>query len=625
MTTKLRMIPLGQLTAWKGNVRKTGRKEGLDELCASIAAHGLLQALIVRKQEGGLYAVIAGERRLLALQTLAKKGLLATDVPVACSERTSDEDLTEVSLAENVVRVAMHPADQFEAFAKLAASGVSALQIAERFGVTEDTVAKRLKLGRLSPKILRAYRAGEIGLEQAQAFALTDDRKAQERVFESMPDYSRRPDAIRRALTEGEIPATDKRVMLVGLKAVADAGGAIRRDLFDAEDHGYVQDPALLDRLVSEKLATAAEAVKAEGWSWVSVAADFSYEEKSRFDRVFPDRVRLPKKKAALLRKLTAQYDNLAEKLEANEHDARAQAAIVKVQTRIEALEALTIKWPSKALSKAGAVITIAHDGSLEILRGLVRPEDKRVAKKAAQRGGKAAADDPAAGFPACLIADLTAQKSAAITVELARKPDIALAAVVHAMALHVHYRASFEPALKLVASPVFPETQIANPDQCPAIQAYAADCESWGDRLPGDPKALWSWCLVQNRDTLVDLLAHLAACTVDAVVREPDQASSSRVLHAQEIAQALSVDMTAWFSPTAENYFGRVSRTHIIDAYKQATTHDVAPAWLKLKKPELAERVAKALAPTGWLPVPVRIAPAANDSPAKALAEAAE
>lgn len=488
--TKLRMIPLSQLTAWKGNVRKTGRKEGIEELCASIAAHGLLQALIVRKQDDGHYAVIAGERRLLALQTLAKKGVLAADTPVACSERTSDEDLTELSLAENVVRVAMHPADQFEAFAKLAAGGASASQIAERFGVTEDTVAKRLKLGRLSPKILRAYRAGDIGLEQAQAFAVSDDRKAQERVFESLPEYSRRPDAIRRALTEGEIPATDKRVILVGLAAVADAGGTIRRDLFDTEDHGYVQDAELLDRLVADKLAAAAEAVKAEGWSWVSVAPDFSYEEKSRFDRVFPDRARLPKKKAALLRKLTAQYDNLAEKLEADEHDQRALPALEKVQSRIEALEALTVKWPAKAFAKAGAVITIAHDGSLEILRGLVRPEDKRAEKKASKRNDSPGDDDLSAGLSASLIADLTAQKSAAITAELARKPDIALAAVVHAMALHVHYRASFESALKLMASPAFPETQIANPDECPAIQAYAADCESWGDRLPGDPKA---------------------------------------------------------------------------------------------------------------------------------------
>lgn len=622
--TKLRMIPLSQLTAWKGNVRKTGRKEGLDELCASIAAHGLLQALIVRKQDDGHYAVIAGERRLLALQTLARKGVLAGDTPVACSERTSDEDLTEVSLAENVVRVAMHPADQFEAFAKLAAGGASVSQIAERFGVTEDTVAKRLKLGRLSPKILRAYRAGDIGLEQAQAFAVSDDRKAQERVFESLPEYSRRPDAIRRALTEGEIPATDKRVMLVGLATVADAGGAIRRDLFDAQDHGYVQDAALLDRLVADKLAAAAEAVKAEGWSWVSVAPDFSYEEKSRFDRVFPDRSRLPKKKAALLRKLTAQYDNLAEKLEADEHDQRALAALEKVQSRIEALEALTVKWPSKAFAKAGAVVTIAHDGSLEILRGLVRPEDKRAEKKAAKRNEKPGDEEIASGLSASLIADLTAQKSAAITAELARKPDIALAAVVHAMA-QVHYRGSFEPALKLTASPAFPETLIAKPDECPAIQAYAAECESWGDRLPGDPKALWQWCLAQSRDTLLDLLAHLAACTVDAVVRRPDQATSPRVLHAQDIALALAVDMTGWFTPTAENYFGRVSRTQIIEAYRQATTHDIAPAWLKLKKPELAERVAKALAGIGWLPVPVRIAPPLNDSAAKAFAEAAE
>ena len=56
-------IPLNKLLAWEGNVRKTDPAKGIDELAASIAAHGLLQSLVVRKDRRGKYAVVAGRRR----------------------------------------------------------------------------------------------------------------------------------------------------------------------------------------------------------------------------------------------------------------------------------------------------------------------------------------------------------------------------------------------------------------------------------------------------------------------------------------------------------------------------------------------------------------------------------
>ena len=65
-TTSTDTIPLNKLAAWSGNVRKTGADTGLAELAASIAAHGLLQSLVVRKDKKGKFAVVAGRRRLRA-------------------------------------------------------------------------------------------------------------------------------------------------------------------------------------------------------------------------------------------------------------------------------------------------------------------------------------------------------------------------------------------------------------------------------------------------------------------------------------------------------------------------------------------------------------------------------
>lgn len=73
-------IPLKQLTAWKGNVRKTPNKGFVDELAASIKAHGQQQNLIVMK-DGKHFAVIAAGQRLKALQQLAKTGDIEAAYP----------------------------------------------------------------------------------------------------------------------------------------------------------------------------------------------------------------------------------------------------------------------------------------------------------------------------------------------------------------------------------------------------------------------------------------------------------------------------------------------------------------------------------------------------------------
>src|ERR1035437_1747519 len=128
-------IPLNKLVAWDGNVRKTaGADTALAELAASIAAHGLLQSLVVRKGKRDTYAVVAGGRRLAALQSLAESGRISADYAIPCHVIADDADATEISLAENAIREQMHPADQFEAFRDLIDKGIPADDIAARFG-----------------------------------------------------------------------------------------------------------------------------------------------------------------------------------------------------------------------------------------------------------------------------------------------------------------------------------------------------------------------------------------------------------------------------------------------------------------------------------------------------------
>jgi ParB family transcriptional regulator, chromosome partitioning protein len=160
-------IPLNKLLAWEGNVRKTDIDKGIDELAASITSHGLLQSLVVRKDKRGKYAV-AGRRRLLALESLADAGTIKADMDIPCHVLDEATDATEISLAENVQREQMHPADEFDAFRALIEGGMPPADVAARFGVTETVVQKRLKLAKVSPKLIAAYRKGEMTLQHCQ-------------------------------------------------------------------------------------------------------------------------------------------------------------------------------------------------------------------------------------------------------------------------------------------------------------------------------------------------------------------------------------------------------------------------------------------------------------------------
>ena len=257
-------IPLNKLLAWEGNVRTTDPGKGIDELAASIFAHGLLQSLVVRKDKRGKYAVVAGRRRLLALDSLVESGSMKPQTPIPCQVLDDGADATEISLAENVVREAMHPADEFEAFKALIEKGVPVADVAARFGVTETVVQKRLKLAHVNPALLDAYRNGEMTLQHVMAFAVTDDHAAQERVWNSLDDWRKDdPAVIRDLLTEHEITSDDPRVKFVTLKAYEKAGGTVRRDLFsDGEDGVFIDDAVLLESLVARKLEKTAQKVR---------------------------------------------------------------------------------------------------------------------------------------------------------------------------------------------------------------------------------------------------------------------------------------------------------------------------------------------------------------------------
>jgi ParB family chromosome partitioning protein len=607
-------IPLNKMLVWSGNVRKTGAADGIAELAASIAAHGLLQSLVVRKASRSRYAVIAGGRRYAALSRLAAEGSIDAAYPVPCRVLSGDADLTEISLAENVVRAPMHPADQFEAFRHLIDNGASAADVAARFGTSEAIVMQRMKLGRVSPALLALYREGAMSLDQVKAFTVSDDHAAQERVWAELPGYARHAGSIRQALTAGEIPASDKRVRLVTLDAYEAAGGAVRRDLFDERNDGYVMDPALLDRLVDEKLSATLAEVTAEGWKWTEIQPDFDWQARQAFKQAHPQAADLPAGDAAELKALTEEAEAIGDMAD-DEDDLPPDAAerLSEINARLDQLTDRQETFSEEQRAIAGAVISLRHDGTVSVERGLVRPGDipAAVTDKASR---DKAAKPPA--LPASLVEELTQHRTAALQVELARQPEIALAAVAHAMCLEVFYGYGPDSSLDIrTAAP-----RLGPVSESEAKDALISERDRWGDKLPGDTAALWDWCLEQDQENLLDLLAVAAAHSVNAV-RHKGETTNSRLQHADQLATALNLDMTDWYMPTADNLFGRISKTLTLDAIAEARQQPNAIAWAKLKKPELAALAERHMAGTGWLPEPLRTFAPDNGQTAASIA----
>ena len=379
----IRDIPLSRLELSPDNVHKTpADASAFTELKASIAAHGLLENLIARSTDGpGRYAVIAGGRRLAAMQALAAEGALDEDHPVPCRMIGSILAAEEVSLAENSVRAAMHPADQVEAFRRLADAGSTAAAIAARFGVSERTVEKRLRLGNAAPVLLDAYRAGEIDLDTLMAFAVTTDQARQNAVWAAVSQQGYRPGAwqIKRLLTEDRVSATSAIARFVGTQAYEAAGGRIDRDLFAEEDERgiWFDDPDLLNKLAMDSLQAAARELETR-WKWAEARLNVDWSATAAFGRVRPQPAKPTDEEKAEIERLRTRNDELA-----NMDDEEWTGELVEEadanETRLDEIEA-TIEaravYRREDVAIAGCIATVGNDGELKLIQGLVRPED---------------------------------------------------------------------------------------------------------------------------------------------------------------------------------------------------------------------------------------------------------
>lgn len=622
-------VPLNRLKASPRNARKVKHSAAaIEALAASIKAKGVLQPPVVeieRDGEGaatGGFLVTIGEGRRQALRLLVKRKATKRTHPVRVIV-DAQNDAHEISLDENITREAMHPADQFEAFKRLAdEKGYGPEEIGARFGVSVHVVRQRLRLGAAAPELMAAYREGALALDQLTAFCVSEDQDRQRQVLEQTgphtPAY-----AIRRAMTEAKVRADDRRAVFVGVEAYAEAGGSILRDLFTEDGGGWLEDVALLDRLVAEKLAGLADDVRArEGWKWAEVGSD--YAEASAFGRVYPVEVARSEADAAEIAALSEEYDRLV-----SETDA-AETLPPEVDARLEeidrALQAFgpDFDYAPEAKSRAGVMVLLGHDGLARFERGLVRAEDAANEPPPWEEGEATEGDDgveaPSAAVAADpeeggglaplsdrLVMDLTAHRTMGLRDAVQADVGTALLTVVHALALQVFYPGyGLWTPLQLRLSVNGLERLAPGVSDTPYGRRVADRLEAWGARLPEKAEDLWAVLAPMRR---ADLLVLMAVCVGVGhyAVRDPHDRRPGALAQAETLATAVGLDMTRTWSATAAGYFSRVSKARVLEAVTEAVGAEEAGRIAGMKKADMAEAAERLLEGRGWLPPVLR------------------
>lgn len=406
-----RDIPLDQLFLSPANVRRTKSGDAIGQLADDIARRGLLQSLNVRPEldgEGqatGRFEIPAGGRRFRALELLVKQKRLAKDVQVPCVVRAANDDILaeDDSLAENAMRENLHPLDQFCAMQAMVDKGDDVEEIAAHFFVTPAVVRQRLKLAAVSPKLHEVYAEDGMSLEQLMAFTVSDDHERQLLVFEMMgQNYNCSPAFIRQKLTENSVRAVDKRVRFVGVDAYVEAGGSIVRDLFEADQGGWLTDPALIDRLTTDKLEAEAARVGGEGWKWIESAIEIPWGTSRGLRAIFGEEVPMDEAEEKQLAELEAEGEALsAEWSDADEVPDEVHARLEVIDAEIGAIAERPQNFDPAEVAIAGVFVSLEHDGSLRVERGFVRPEDEPgedAADEAASEDGAQSSEGSAEG-----------------------------------------------------------------------------------------------------------------------------------------------------------------------------------------------------------------------------------
>ncbi|EKU72589.1 ParB/RepB/Spo0J family partition protein [Sphingobium yanoikuyae] len=630
----IQSVKVKNLSLSKDNVRKSNRDLDIESFAATIAAHGLLQNLVVTPlKKNGHFTVKAGGRRLRALQHLIATGVLPTDHEVPALVLADDADSTEASLAENFGRLPMNPADEATAFNHFIDKGASAEDVAKRFGVTTRFVEQRVRLAELAPCIFQALAAGEISLGVAQAYAVTGDTDRQARVFEQMKSayYGNQPDNIRRAILNGTVKANDVKARFVGRDAYLAAGGRIEGDLFASEGDENWIDVELLEDLAAQKLeAAAAELAESQGLAFVTpvAATHVPYDTERQLHEYHATARPLTEAEQVRVEALEMENDTLVDQLESElvdgtEEAEAATARLEEIERELDDLDAARKVVDPEVRAQLGTFVYIGGDGAVRVHTRMFSEKpvvDPNAPVVVSPIGGADDVVEQGVKLSATLIDELATQRRQILVAHLASDPALALDLTIFLMAQDAVFANNYvrsHSTLKASPSqfPIFAfrdEGSLASQtiaDQRQALVTSWAGHDTMSARFDAfralDDEARGGW------------VAFVIAQTFEPTLNAGDGGRLNG-FH-DHLGRILDIRVEQWWRPTAANFFGRVKKDVMLDAlediggpilrgrYKDAKKGDLATTCAALcngqgiVEAEIREKA------TAWLPDAMR------------------
>nr|WP_134726921.1 chromosome partitioning protein ParB [Paracoccus luteus] len=654
--SRARDIPFNRIRLSADNVREIDVEAGLDDLTHDIERReDLVQGLNVRAvfdedgNETGDFETPAGGRRYRSIARLVEAGRFPADGLIPCIVKKADAKTSAVddSLAENLLRLALHPLDQFKAFKRMFDMGMSKEEIADAWRTTPRYIMQRLRLATVAPSLLDAYAKNEMTLAMLEAFTVNPDHERQQQVWERISNsWQKEPWQIRSLLTETTVPAADKRARFIGIDAYEAAGGPVLRDLFSEENGGWLQDVTLLDRLVEEKLRSVADEIAIQGWKWIDASVELPYGYANGLRRLVGVTQELTDEERAAREALRDEYDELeSQYADTEEWPDEVDQRLGEIEAELEAFENRPVTFAPEDIARAGVFVSIDRDGELVISSGYVRPEDEQPETVDGENAGEPAdpsdpdaaqravitvggepvpdgdddEDDAVKPLPERLVIDLTAWRTLALRNAVAENPHVAMTALLHKLVLDTFERTSTSgtslyAAVRHIHLPA-DATGLADSAAAKLIDERA---ESWRGDIPvSDDARLWDWIDGLDDASRLALLAHCVSFGVNALYERPNPYSGNgisqhgldrRMAEAERLAQATGLDLIeAGWKPTVENYLGRVTKTRILEAVREGAGDRAADLIAHLKKGDMAKEAERLLADTGWLPEPLR------------------
>ncbi|RVU04612.1 ParB/RepB/Spo0J family partition protein [Novosphingobium umbonatum] len=592
----------------ESNVRKANGDAGLEALAASIAEHGLLQPLIVSPSAGKktLYDVHAGGRRWRAIGLLIERGVLpkdyAIDVRICENE---DAAAREISLAENLIREAMTPADEARAYRDIVDGGADAEAVARRFGVTVRHVQGRLRLADLAEPIFAALAAGDITLDVAMAYGSTGDRERQAAAWERLSTswQADNPQAIRRAIAEESLSSDHPIARFLGEAEYVACGGRIERDLFATEGEGRWLDGDLAMDLAAKKLAHEAEVAElGSKLAWVkpTLATHVTYDETKDLHAYWPRRAEPSAEALARMDEISDRMTEIAEILDSPDDgdDVEAlEAEYNSLDTEHDRLADTELLIPEEDKPTVGTFLVLGKDGQprlLETYYTSVKPARRPSASSEPVGGAEIEGEEPApsASLPRSLEEQMAKDRRDVLALHIAHDPALALDLAIFSLARdHAGHFGYSDTGCTIRI------TDRNEPSGLTGIPASLAVTELEQQRasLPND----WA----SEEDSFASFLAFrslddgVKAGWLAYAVSQSLKASLASGTHActfqSRLGAEIGIDMAQHWRPGAENFFDRIKKAQILSILGQFDS-EIALRYAAAKKSELATAAAR-------------------------------